>query len=93
MSWFIYVITLAEGLDRDLVMKEMEKEGIPIRGYFSPIHLQPYIRELFGCKEGLLPMTENISKRTLALPFHNNLSEEEVSIVVDTLKRVVERIG
>jgi len=93
MSWFIYVVTLAEGLDRDLVMKEMEKEGIPIRGYFSPIHLQPYIRELFGCKEGLLPMTENISKRTLALPFHNNLSEEEVSEVVDTLKRVVERIG
>ena len=74
-------------------MKEMENEWFPKRGYFSPINLQPYIRELFGYKEGLLPVTENISKRTLALPFHNNLSEEEVSIVVDTLKRIVERIG
>ncbi len=91
MSWFIYVITLAEGLNRDLVMKEMEKEGIPTRGYFSPIHLQPYIREQFGDKEGELPVTENISRRTLALPFHNNLREEEVCEVVDTLRRVVER--
>ncbi len=91
MSWFIYVITLAEGLNRDLVMKEMEKEGISTRGYFSPIHLQPYIREQFGDKEGELPVTENISRRTLALPFHNNLREEEVCEVVDTLRRVVER--
>uniref|UniRef100_A0A7C3RJH5 DegT/DnrJ/EryC1/StrS family aminotransferase n=1 Tax=Dictyoglomus thermophilum TaxID=14 RepID=A0A7C3RJH5_DICTH len=91
MSWFVYVITLKEGLDRDEIIKELEKEGIPARGYFSPIHLQPYIREMFGTKEGMLPTTENISKRTLALPFHNNLREEEIEEVVSTLARVVER--
>jgi perosamine synthetase len=90
MSWFVYVITLEKGLDRDIVIRELEKEGIPARGYFSPIHLQPYIRKEFGYKGGELPITEDISKRTLALPFHNNLKGEEVEEVVETLKRVVE---
>ncbi len=92
MSWFVYVITLEKGLDRDKVIEEMEKEGIPARGYFSPIHLQPYIRDMFGTKEGMLPITEDISKRTLALPFHNNLREEEVEEVVSTLERVVKKL-
>ncbi|MBC7320005.1 DegT/DnrJ/EryC1/StrS family aminotransferase [bacterium] len=90
MSWFVYVITLERGLDRDEVIKKMEERGIPARGYFSPIHLQRYIREMFGTKEGMLPVTEDISKRTLALPFHNNLSEEEIEEVVRVLKESVE---
>lgn len=89
MSWFVYVVTLKDGLDRDGVIKKMEKEGIPARGYFSPIHLQPYIKEMFGTKEGMLPITENIAKRTLALPFHNNLKQEEIEEVVKVLERAV----
>ena len=89
MSWFVYVVTLAEGLDRDIIITEMEKEGIPARGYFSPVHTQKYIRELFGDLSGTLPVTENIAKRTLALPFHNNLSDGEIDTVVDVLKDFV----
>lgn len=88
MSWFVYVITLEEGMDRDEVITKLEKEGVPARGYFSPVHLQPYIRKMFGYKGGELPVTEYISKRTLALPFHNNLTEVEIDQVVDTLARL-----
>ena len=90
MSWFVYVVTLKEGLDRDIIIKRLEEKGIPARGYFSPIHLQPYIKKAFGTKEGMLPVTENIAKRTLALPFHNNLMEEEIKRVVEELKAAVE---
>ncbi|PMQ01785.1 MAG: polysaccharide biosynthesis protein [Dictyoglomus sp. NZ13-RE01] len=89
MSWFVYVITLENGIDRDKVIEEMAKEGIPARGYFSPIHLQPYMREMFGYKGGELPVTENIAKRTLALPFHNNLTEEEIDEVIRVLEKAV----
>lgn len=89
MSWFIYVITLEKGLDRDNVMKKMAERGIPTRGYFFPMHLQPYIRDMFGFKGGELPVTEDIAKRTLALPFHNNLSEDEIDEVVEALKDAV----
>jgi len=86
MSWFVYVVTLAEGLRRDPVIQKMESQGIPARGYFAPIHTQPYIREIFGDLQGTLPVTESIADRTLALPFHNNLSETEIEIVVKALK-------
>jgi perosamine synthetase len=92
MSWFVYVITLEEGLNRDVVMRKMVESGIPTRGYFSPMHLQPYIRDSFGTKEGELPATENVSKRTIALPFHSNLSEDEVGIVVEALAECVKEL-
>jgi perosamine synthetase len=89
MSWFVYVITLAPGLDRDPVMARMAELGIPTRGYFAPIHTQPYIKERFGDlagkPSGTLPLTESIARRTLALPFHNNLTEGEVDTVVAAL--------
>lgn len=87
MSWFIYVITLAEGLTRDPVMARMAEQGIPTRGYFAPIHTQPYIRARFGDLSGTLPVTESIAQRTMALPFHNNLSANEVETVVSALEQ------
>ncbi|PYV16484.1 MAG: polysaccharide biosynthesis protein [Acidobacteria bacterium] len=91
MSWCLYVVTLSEGLDRDPVMQAMEARGIPTRGYFSPVHLQPYIREKWGCQEGDLPVTESVSRRSLALPFFNNLTEAQVGQVVTELAEAVKQ--
>lgn len=91
MSWFVYVVTLADGLDRDAVMRQMEARGVPVRGYFSPVHLQPYIRERFGYESGALPVTESIARRTIALPFHNNLSDAHIEEVVAVLAEVIEQ--
>lgn len=91
MSWFVYVVTLADGLNRDAVMQQMEARGVPVRGYFSAVHLQPYIRERFGYAGGELPITESIARRTIALPFHNNLSDAHIEEVVATLAAVVEQ--
>lgn len=90
MSWFVYVVTLAEDVPRDVVMAKMEAEGIPTRAYFSPIHRQPYIRERFEVPDEDLPVTASIADRTMALPFHNNLPLEHVERVVDALRRAVE---
>jgi perosamine synthetase len=89
ISWFVYVITLAEGLDRDAVMRGLETRGVPCRGYFSPIHLQPYIRGRFGFRGGELPVTEGVARRTIALPFHNTLAEAEVEHVVSALRLAI----
>jgi perosamine synthetase len=86
-SWFVYVVTLAPGLDRDRTIQGMEADGVPARGYFAPIHTQPYIREMFGDLHGTLPVTEAIAGRTLALPFHNKLGEAEIDHVLEVLKR------
>lgn len=93
ISWFVYVITLNEGLHRDLIMERLEQQGIPTRAYFSPVHLQPYIRVLLGTKEGDLPVTERISRQTIALPFHNNLKEEQINYVCNSLDEIISKIN
>lgn len=87
MSWFVYVVTLAEGLDRDRTLEGMERDGVPARGYFAPVHTQPYIRERFGDLTGLLPRTEAMARRTLALPFHNWMNGDEIDQVLAVLAR------
>jgi perosamine synthetase len=87
MSWFVYVVTLDEGCDRDRTIAGMEREGVPCRGYFAPVHTQPYIRDRFGDLRGTLPLTEAIGRRTLALPFHNGLEEPEIEQVLAVLRR------
>jgi perosamine synthetase len=89
MSWFVYVATLQEGIDRDGVMKRMEEAGIPTRAYFPPIHRQPYMRTR---RTDPLPVTESVAARTIALPFHNNLTVSEIDRVVDSLSSALKRL-
>src|SRR5438067_11034469 len=58
MSWFVYVVRLQPGSDRDQVIRELERCGIPARPYFPPIHLQPFYREKFGFRRGDFPVAE-----------------------------------
>ena len=68
-SWFVYVVTLARGTDRERVIAELERQGIATSRYLPSIHLQAYMRERYGFSEGLCPVSEDLSQRTLALPF------------------------
>jgi perosamine synthetase len=92
MSWFVYVVTLDQELDRDAVVEALKKRNIPVRCYFSPIHLQGYILGRNDCRIAELPVTESIARRTLALPFHNRLTEGEVNEVVEALQEAVESL-
>ncbi|MBZ5639471.1 MAG: DegT/DnrJ/EryC1/StrS family aminotransferase [Acidobacteriia bacterium] len=92
MSWFVYVVTLEEGLDRGPVMAAVEARGVPVRAYFSPIHLQPYILGEVGLESADLPVTEAVARRTIALPFHNNLTEGEVERVVEAVEEAVTEV-
>jgi perosamine synthetase len=89
MSWFVYVITLDEEVNRGAVVKVLEERQIPVRGYFPPVHLQRYIVGRGDCRIGELPVTESVARRTLALPFHNQLGPKEVGEVVEALYEAV----
>ena len=86
MSWFVYVIRLKRGIDRNKVIKYLNEEGVQCKPYFTPIHLQSFYRKMFGYKEGDFPITEDVTGRTIALPFFNNLKEEQIDYVVNKLK-------
>jgi len=92
MSWFVYVITLDENIDRDMVLQGLREAGIGCRNYFSPIHLQPFYEERFGFKQGILPVTEEVGKRTIAIPFFNDLKEDDQIYVAEQLKQIIESL-
>lgn len=89
ISWFVYVVRLHESIDRDAVMMELLSQGIGCRPYFTPIHLQPFYQRDFGYRPGDLPVTERVAQTTLALPFHNHLTEAEIDWVVEALTTAV----
>jgi dTDP-4-amino-4,6-dideoxygalactose transaminase len=85
MSWFVYVVRFASGELRDQAARQLEERGIPARPYFIPIHLQPYMQKRFGYREGDFPVSEDLGRRGLALPFSSVMSEEQVETVCCTL--------
>lgn len=91
MSWFVYVVRFEPHIDRDSVAKELSDCGIPNRPYFIPIHLQPYMVEQFGYREGDFPVTEDLGRRGLAIPFSGVMTEQQVETVADCLRNVVQK--
>ena len=81
MSWFVYVVLVE---NRDRVMAHLHEHGIQCKPYFVPIHLQP----LYGYGRGSFPICENVGDRALALPFYNNITNEEISRVCERLCEV-----
>ncbi len=89
VSWFVYVIRFAPGLDRDAIAKKLDYEGIPARPYFLPIHLQPYMVKRFGFSPDTFPVTEDLGRRSLALPFSGVMQEGQVERVCQALRDVI----
>jgi perosamine synthetase len=88
-SWFVYVVKLSAGLDRGAVMDALRREGVASAEYVPCIHLQPYMRERFGFREGLCPVAEETAARTMALPFFTQIDAEDQERVVDVLASAI----
>jgi perosamine synthetase len=89
MSWFVYVIRIAVQIDRHNLASRLGQHGVPVRPYFLPIHLQPYMVERFGYRTGDFPVTEDLGRRGLALPFSGVMSESQVEYVCQTLREAL----
>jgi len=84
-SWFVYVVQLPDNAARERVIAHFEREGIGFNRYLPSIHLQPYMRERYGFREGLCPVSEDASSRTLALPFFTALERDAQERVAEAL--------
>ena len=89
VSWFVYVVRFAAGINRDEIARKLGELGIPARPYFLPIHLQPYMVERFGFHKDMFPVTEDLGRRGLALPFSSVMDERQVEQVCQALREVI----
>lgn len=94
LSWFVFVVRLASTYtreERDRIIAGLLRHEVGAKDYFPCIHTQPFYREKFGYAPGDFPIAESVSTRTIALPFYNDLTEEDVDFVVRTLNLMIER--
>jgi len=90
-SWFVYVVQLPQGVDRDATVVAMRERGVDTKPYLPAIHLMSFYRERFGHREGEFPVCEDVASRSLALPFFPELTDAQVEQVVESLRAVIDR--
>ncbi len=89
ISWFVFVIRLNDDYKpehRNTMIEKLRAAGVGCNVYFPAIHLQEFYQRDLGYRRGMFPITESLSDRTIALPFHNHLSEADVDYVVKAVK-------
>ena len=90
-GWFVFVVQLPRGVDRDATIRALRERGVQSKPYLPAIHLMTYYRETFGHREGEFPICEDVAARSVALPFFPELSETQVERVALALREVLGR--
>jgi perosamine synthetase len=89
-GWFVFVVQLPRGVDRDGTVRALAAVGIQSKPYLPAIHLMSLYRERFGHREGEFPVCEDVAARSLALPFFPQMSDRQVARVAEELGAVLE---
>ncbi len=80
-----YVMFITQSERRDELQSYLRQNGIESLVYYgTPLHLHK-AAEQWGCKKGDLPVAEAQCKKVLALPHHQQLNDDQVAYVADTV--------
>jgi perosamine synthetase len=88
-GWFVYVVQVPHGHDRDEVIRALRARSVQSKPYLPAIHLMSYYRETFGHREGEFPVCEDVAARSVALPFFPRMTDGQVERVAAALARVL----
>jgi perosamine synthetase len=88
-GWFVYVVQVPHGRDRDEVVRALRERGVQSKPYLPAIHLMSFYRETFGHREGEFPVCEDVAARSLALPFFPEMTDGQVQRVAEALGQVL----
>jgi perosamine synthetase len=90
-GWFVFVVQLPRGVDRDATVRALAERGIQSKPYLPAIHLMSFYRERFGHRPGEFPVCEDVAARSIALPFFPAMTEGQVARVAAELRAVLSR--
>ena len=96
VHWFLYTVHLGtrfSASSRDALVDDLETELVESSAYCQPLHLQRAYIEEYGYRKGDLKVTEKVADRAIALPFHGQISENQVEFIVKTAKDASINVG
>jgi dTDP-4-amino-4,6-dideoxygalactose transaminase len=88
-GWFVFVVQVPRGRDRDEVIRALRAGGVQCKPYLPAIHLMSFYRQRFGHREGEFPVCEDVAARSLALPFFPAMTDGQVARVAAALREAV----
>jgi perosamine synthetase len=88
-GWFVFVVQLPRGIDRDAAIRALRERGVQSKPYLPAIHLMTFYRETYGHREGEFPVCEDVAARSVALPFFPELAEGQIERVALALREVL----
>lgn len=83
VCWFVFVVRTP---DRERIAERLAKCGIACGRYFAPIHRQPLYAAYARTD---LPVTDEVSSQTLAMPFFNRISDAEIAEVCSAIRALI----
>jgi len=83
----LYNLIFEDENTRNKFKEYMTANGIGNRVTYFSVHLYSFFKEVYNCKEGNLPVTEDISKRILTIPLYPGLSQEDLDYIVSKTKK------
>ncbi|MFA6253149.1 MAG: DegT/DnrJ/EryC1/StrS family aminotransferase [Patescibacteria group bacterium] len=91
-TWFVYALKIKDKkIKTDQLIDKLRKEGISSKPYLPSIHLFKFYQDKFGFKEGDFPISEEISRYSLAMPFYIGLKEKDVKHIVNKLIKILKK--
>jgi dTDP-4-amino-4,6-dideoxygalactose transaminase len=88
-SYHLFPILVGPHIDRNQVMERLKGFGIQTSVHYPPVHLFSFYRKKFGFKKGMLPKTEEVSRREVTLPLHPRMDEGDAKWIVKRVKEAL----
>ena len=90
-SYFLFQIILSEEINRDKILFSLMKKEIGVSiHYATPVPLMSYYKNKYGYNSGEFPNAENYADKSISLPVHSNLSNEDILYVCENLFEAME---
>jgi perosamine synthetase len=91
-TWFVYVVKIKNAkIDRDRIIEQLKQEGISSKSYLPSIHLFDFYKKKFNYKPGNFPVSEGVSRSSLALPLYIGLKEKDVNYIANKLINILKK--
>lgn len=92
-AWHLYVLRLNLDkltINRAAFIEQLKERQIGTSVHFIPIHLHPYYRDKYSLQPEDFPVAYGEYQRTVSLPLHPGLTDEETADVIAAVTDVCE---
>ena len=88
-SYHLFPILVGPHIDRNRMMERLKRFRIQTSIHYPPVHLFSFYQKRFGFKRGMLPKTEEVSRREVTLPLHSKMKAEDAKWIAEKVRTVI----